>query len=70
MQTVSCILIILQITPSPKGHVKVGDQVVVNGSKKGTLKYLGSTEFAQGEWAGVELNEPTGKNDGSVNGTR
>lgn len=48
----------------------MGERVVVNGKRVGTLRYLGSTEFAQGEWAGVELTEPIGKNDGSVSGTR
>lgn len=40
------------------------------GSKPGTLRYLGPTEFANGEWAGVELDDPLGKNDGSVEGKR
>ena len=27
-------------------------------------------DFASGQWAGIELNDPVGKNDGSVNGIR
>ena len=50
--------------------IKVGDRVVVSGSKVGTARYVGSTEFAKGDWVGVELDEPLGKNDGSVKGKR
>ncbi|XP_022250079.1 CAP-Gly domain-containing linker protein 1-like isoform X2 [Limulus polyphemus] len=53
--------------------LKCGDRVVVNatsGVKTGILRYLGTTEFAPGEWAGVDLDEPQGKNDGSVAGKR
>ena len=31
-------------------------------------RYCGTTEFADGMWAGVELEKPIGKNNGSVNG--
>lgn len=55
--------------------LKVGDRVVINSSvggpvKAGILRYIGSTDFAKGEWAGVELEEKVGKNDGSVAGKR
>jgi hypothetical protein len=55
--------------------LKVGDRVLINSSvggpvKVGILRYIGSTDFAKGEWAGVELEEKVGKNDGSVAGKR
>ena len=34
----------------------------------GTLKYCGPTEFAGGLWAGIDLDDEAGKNDGSVGG--
>lgn len=49
---------------------KIGDRVVVSGTKHGVVRYLGETGFAKGEWAGIELDEPLGKNDGAVAGTR
>ena len=42
----------------------------MSGSKVGVLRYVGATDFAPGDWAGVELDEPHGKNDGAVAGKR
>ena len=36
--------------------------------QSGYLRYCGPTEFASGVWAGIELDEPVGKNDGSIGG--
>ena len=47
---------------------QLGDRILVNESKLGTLQFCGTVEFAGGTWAGVELDEPDGKNDGTVNG--
>lgn len=54
-------------------QLRCGDRLVVNserGPLLGSLRFLGETNFATGEWAGVELDEPAGKNDGTVLGHR
>ncbi|XP_064428126.1 CAP-Gly domain-containing linker protein 4 isoform X3 [Mirounga angustirostris] len=50
--------------------LKLGDRVVIAGQKVGTLRFCGTTEFATGQWAGIELDEPEGKNNGSVGKTQ
>lgn len=49
----------------------LGEAVLV-GSKKvrGIARYVGPTDFSEGEWIGVELSGPFGKNDGTVQGVR
>uniref|UniRef100_A0A672GXT9 Kinesin family member 13Ba n=1 Tax=Salarias fasciatus TaxID=181472 RepID=A0A672GXT9_SALFA len=47
-----------------------GACVALGSSKAGTVRYVGTTRFADGVWVGVELDAPVGKNDGSVGGQR
>ncbi|VVC92667.1 unnamed protein product [Leptidea sinapis] len=61
------------ISTTTNVDLRLGDRVIVSssrGSKAGTLRYVGVTDFATGVWAGVELDDPIGKNDGSVDGKR
>lgn len=39
----------------------IGDRVWVGGTKPGRIAYIGETKFAPGDWAGVVLDEPIGK---------
>ncbi|KAK2590119.1 hypothetical protein QQS21_012199 [Conoideocrella luteorostrata] len=49
---------------------KPGQTVQLSDGRKATVRFAGQTSFQVGEWIGVELEEKTGKNDGSVQGQR
>ncbi|XP_038701606.1 tubulin-folding cofactor B [Tripterygium wilfordii] len=53
-------------------NIKVGDRCEVEpGEKRGVVKYVGQAEsIAPGFWVGIQYDEPLGKNDGMVKGTR
>ncbi|KAL8185021.1 UNVERIFIED_CONTAM: hypothetical protein K2H54_035006, partial [Gekko kuhli] len=48
--------------------LKEGEYVTVGTNKTGTVRYVGPTDFQEGTWIGVELDLPSGKNDGSIGG--
>ncbi|KAL4933351.1 putative dynactin [Aspergillus undulatus] len=50
--------------------LSTGCVVTLTDGRQATVRYIGATSFADGEWIGVELNDETGKNDGSVQGER
>lgn len=50
-------------------NFKVGQRIEVIGKDvKGKVAYVGMTSFAVGKWVGVILDEPKGKNNGSIKG--
>lgn len=49
--------------------LKVGQRVEVSGKDvRGVIAFIGITNFATGKWIGLVLDEPKGKNNGSVRG--
>lgn len=55
--------------------IEVGKRCRVGGedARRGVIKYVGEVEEIPngiGQWVGVHLDEPVGKNDGSIAGTR
>ncbi|KAI6071499.1 CAP-Gly domain-containing linker protein 4 [Aix galericulata] len=44
----------------------VSKAVIPNRNHVGTLRFCGTTQFASGQWAGIELDEAEGKNNGSI----
>lgn len=53
-------------------NIKVGDRCQVEpGEKRGVVKFVGRAEaLGSGFWVGVQYDEPLGKHDGMVKGTR
>ena len=53
----------------PTNDIPPGTLVEVS-TGKGHVRYCGTTSFSTGKWVGIELFEPNGKNDGTVQGAR
>ena len=51
-------------------EISPGSVITLTDGRQGTIRFIGTTHFAVGDWIGVELNDATGKNDGAVQGER
>ncbi|KAJ5380473.1 Dynactin [Penicillium cataractarum] len=51
-------------------EISLGTVITLTDGRQATVRFIGLTHFANGEWIGVELNDATGKNDGEVQGER
>lgn len=51
-------------------ELAVGQKIKLSDERNGTIRYVGQTAFAPGIWVGIELDDGSGKNDGSVQGER
>ncbi|KAI0900310.1 CAP-Gly domain-containing protein [Annulohypoxylon nitens] len=51
-------------------EIAVGQSIQLSDGRNGTVRYVGQTHFAAGDWVGVELEDDSGKNDGAVQGER
>ena len=49
---------------------QIGQTVELSKGVKATVQFVGNTHFAPGDWIGIELEDASGKNDGSVQGQR
>lgn len=51
--------------PRTSSGIPLQSRVIVN-QRCGILRYVGNVHFEPGEWCGIELDAPSGKNNGSV----
>ena len=50
--------------------MKLGNRIALDDGSHGIARFIGSVDFARGEWIGVELEYPMGRNTGSVDGVK
>ncbi|KAL7999082.1 putative CAP Gly-rich domain, DnaJ domain, CAP Gly-rich domain superfamily protein [Plasmopara halstedii] len=54
------------VNPTPK----IGSKVLLYGKHMGVVKFTGRVHYAKGEFVGVALSSPVGKNNGSIKGVK
>ena len=47
-------------------ELALGQKIQLPDGRTGTVRFLGQTSFAPEDWVGIELDDGSGKNDGSV----
>jgi len=65
------------LATSPPGTKEEADKFtkgsrckIFPGGDRGKIVFIGETKFADGYWIGIQLDEPTGKNNGTVKGVK
>lgn len=60
------------LVPLEDQTLNIDDVVQLGDSEQfvGQVRFIGKTQFADGDWVGVHCQKPIGKNDGSVKGVR
>ncbi|KAJ6241061.1 dynactin 1-related microtubule-binding [Anaeramoeba flamelloides] len=48
--------------------IAIGDRAMDSRGNPGTISFIGKTQFDSGFWVGIELDEPVGKNNGTIEG--
>ncbi|TBU58180.1 dynactin [Dichomitus squalens] len=54
----------------PAGNEPTLGAIVEIPAGRGVVRFAGATSFSAGKWIGIELAEPNGKNDGTVQGIK
>ena len=49
---------------------EIGQKVELADGRVGVVQFVGVTDFAEGSWIGLVLDDRSGKNDGAVQGKR
>lgn len=69
VQPASAIPVTKNSSSVPASAIEIDDRVLVNGNFEGRVRFRGPVSFDKaGDWIGVQLDTPNGKNNGEVAG--